>query len=109
MAMAVMQKTGEFVKEVLTVIATCTGREMDAGTVETTNSYTLPASMVFNSAVKAGFPLCASDKVTGSSVLLTTRSVRLSLVGWPATKLNVAQLGMISIGFQTVPRMLSPI
>src|SRR5207245_9524754 len=71
------------------------------------SSYSLPSLTVFSSALNELLVHCKSDRVRGWARLLTMRTTILSLVWASLEILNTAIVGVISIGFQTVPLICS--
>src|SRR6266498_2131487 len=69
----------------------------------TCRANSLPACTVFNSTLKEGLAHCTSERVMGSSRLLTMRNTLVSLVVESLARLKDAMVGVMSMGFQTVP------
>src|SRR5207245_11533352 len=77
--------------------------DVKGGSAVISNSNSFAGSVVFKSALKEWLVQCKSDRVRGSSKLLTIRTILVSLVWSSLETLNTAIVGAISIGFQTVP------
>src|SRR5437667_1612146 len=95
--------SGIFVDEVFRVTGAIIEGGVNGGSAVISNSNSLPGRTVFNSALKERLVHCTSDKASGSSRLLTIRTMLVSLVWVSLETLKTAIVGANSIGFQTVP------